>query len=395
MSDDGGEKTAGEKTARERSALEVIAGRDIAVNLLWCLPGRVGGSEEYLARQLSGLGTLTPSFSPTLYCPRSYADTHPDLADRFEVVAGPSDGGRRGARILVEHSWLANRTRGADLVHHGGGTVPLIGARPIVLTIHDLQYLHHPEYHSSVKLRYLSTVIPLSVRRADVVAVPSEWVRESVIDAFGLDHADVVVVRHGVAPPHDARGDEHDLRERYALGDGPVLVYPAITHPHKGHRFLLDVMAAHWTDPDLRLVLLGGTGVADTSVEAAIDELGLGSRTVRPGRVPDADRDGLIALAYALVFPSEYEGFGAPVIEAMALGTPVICADHPALVEVVGPAGVVLPRSADAWAHALDDVDRRRAELVAAGAERSARFTSERSGADLAVAYQRALEAAA
>ncbi|WP_394936446.1 glycosyltransferase, partial [uncultured Ilumatobacter sp.] len=103
-------------------------------------------------------------------------------------------------------------------------------------------------------------------------------------------------------------------------------------------------------------------------------------------------RDGFLALAEAMVFPSEYEGFGAPVVEAMALGTPVIAADQPAVAEVVGNAGIVLPRNSDAWAGALDDVGARRQELVAAGRRRSADFTAERSGAALVSAYRRALE---
>ena len=93
-------------------------------------------------------------------------------------------------------------------------------------------------------------------------------------------------------------------------------------------------------------------------------------------------------MADALVFPSEYEGFGAPVVEAMALGTPVICADQPALVEVVGDAGLVLARDADAWADALDVVAAQRATMIEAGRERARAFTAARSGAALAAAYQ-------
>ncbi len=169
--------------------------------------------------------------------------------------------------------------------------------------------------------------------------------RSVVVDRFAKDPERVVVVPHGVEPElGSAAPTPSDLRRDYGLGSGPVLVFPAITHPHKGHRFLLDVMARHWTDPDLRLVLLGGEGAAHAEVGRAITELGLERRVVRPGRVSNAHRDGLIAMAEALVFPSEYEGFGAPVVEAMALGTPVICSDQPALAEVVGDAGMVLPR---------------------------------------------------
>jgi alpha-1,3-rhamnosyl/mannosyltransferase len=169
------------------------------------------------------------------------------------------------------------------------------------------------------------------------------------------------------------------------------VVFPAVTHPHKGHLLLLEAMVAGWTDRDVRLVLLGGRGTADAAVEMAIAERGLDDRVLRPGRVPAADRDGLIALASTLVFPSEYEGFGAPVVEAMMLGTPVVCADHPALIEVAGSAAIVLPRTVDAWAAALVEVDRRRDELVAAGRRRAASFTSVHAGADLAAAYHRAL----
>ncbi len=295
--------------------------------------------------------------------------------------------------MLAENTWLARRSWSADLVHHGGGTVPTVGRGPIVLTIHDLQYLTYPEYLTPVKRRYLRTTIPRSIRRATVIATPTEYVKSVVVEHFGTDPSTIVVVPHGVEPHlgRDAPSDS-DLRHRYGLGSGPVIVFPAITHPHKGHRFLLEVMARRWTDPDLRLVLLGGAGAAAAEVDRAIVEHGLEQRVIRPGRVPAADRDGLIALAEALVFPSEYEGFGAPVVEAMALGTPVVCSDQAALAEVVGDAGIVLPRTVDAWADALDEVARQRPALVAAGRARAADFTSARSGAALADAYRAAHE---
>ena len=142
----------------------------------------------------------------------------------------------------------------------------------------------------------------------------------------------------------------------------------------------------------MRLVLLGKTGSAEAEIAArvAADD-DLRSRVVRPGRVSDADRNGLIAMAEALVFPSEYEGFGAPVIEAMALGTPVVCSDSTCLPDVAGDAALVLPLDVDAWRGALDEATTRRDELVSAGKERVQRFTSAASGRDLAAAYGRAL----
>ncbi len=365
---------------------------EVAVNLLWCVPGRVGGSEEYLVRQLYGLAESGTAWAPTLFCSRRFAQVHADLVARFPVELAPAGVERRPSRVGVEHTWLARRTRRFGLVHHGGGTVPSTGARRTLLTIHDLQFLTHPEYHSAVKLRYLRTVVPRSIARATVVATPSEWVRTTVLDAYGADPDRVVVVRHGVgADLGRDTTDAGELRRRYGLGDGPVVVFPAITHPHKGHRFLLEVMSERWTDPSLRLVLLGGAGAADADVSRAIRALGLSGRVIRPGRVPAADRDGLIALAAAVAFPSEYEGFGAPVLEAMALGTPVICNAQPALAEVVGDAGLVLAPDPEAWGAALDAAIGRRAELAAAGRARAANFTAVQSGTDLARAYDLAM----
>lgn len=368
------------------------SGTAVAVNLLWCVPGQVGGSEQYLVRQLIGLASQPAQFVPTLYCLPGFVDAHPDLQHLYRMVSANITGDARPRRVLTEHTWLRRRTRSADLVHHGGGTVPLVGAKPIVLTIHDLQHLSHPEYVRPNKRRYLDWMIPRSIRRAAVVAVPTEYVKSTIVDAYGTDPERIVVVPHGVEPDLGGRArTEFDLRRDYGLGAGPVLVLPGITHPHKGHRFLLRVMARHWTEPDLRLVLLGGEGRAEPDVLADIEALGLAGRVVRTGRVPDADRDGLIALATALVFPSEYEGFGAPVVEAMALGTPVICSDQQALAEVVGTAGLVLPRDEEAWAGSLDEVARRNGELRAAGRRRAADFTAERSGAALAGAYRSAI----
>jgi glycosyltransferase involved in cell wall biosynthesis len=261
-----------------------------------------------------------------------------------------------------------------------------------VLTVHDLQFLTYPAYVHPVKLRYLRRAVRSSVRRAAVTAVPSDYVRRSVLDAYGPDPARVVVVPHGFEPPASEAvvpaSRAAVVRARYGLGDERYIVLPAITHPHKGHRFLLDVLAR---TTDLRLVLLGGRGAADADVEAAIGSLGLASRVVRLGRVPDADRDAIVADAEALVFPSEYEGFGAPVLEAMALGAPVICSDRTSLPEVAGGAALVTPLDADAWLGALDALPSRRTELIAAGRARAATFTLRRSAEALSAAYRLAL----
>ncbi|MFN3254964.1 MAG: glycosyltransferase family 4 protein [Ilumatobacter sp.] len=395
------EPTASENVAIDRVGLPAptpgtavaesgrLSALQVAVNLLWCVPGDVGGSEQYLVRQLLGLAGQPAEFVPTIYCLPAFVDAHPELSTLFPMVTASITGDDRVRRVWTEHSWLARRTRSADVVHHGGGTVPRRGGGPVVLTIHDLQYETYPEYISPTKLRYLRAVMPRSAARASVITVPSGYVKATVADRFEVDPDRILVVPHGVEPTLGAHApSSFELRRDYGLGSGRVIVFPAITHPHKGHEFLLEVLAAYWDDPDLRLVLLGGAGAAEDAVEAAIERLGLRQRVVRPGRVPDTHRDGLIAMADALVFPSEYEGFGAPVVEAMALGTPVICADQAALAEVVGDAGLVLPRDPEAWAGALDHVAEHGADMRVRGHRRARSFTSAASGAGLAAAYR-------
>ena len=360
----------------------------VAVNLLWCVPGVVGGSEDYLVRQLLGLAESDRQFRVTLYVVDGFTAAHSDLGELFPTVTAVFDGTSRARRIAGEATWFRKQTSSADLRHHGGGTAPTLATRPYLLTIHDLQYLTYPEYFSRTKRMYLAAMIRGSVRRARVVTVPSEYVRGSVIDAYGADPASVRVVPHGFEP--DLLRDitaEDELRTRYSLGAGPVIVYPAMTHPHKNHRFLIELLASKWLDPELRLVLIGGTGAAEHEVRQATDP-----RIRRLGRVSASDRNGLLRMAEAMVFPSQYEGFGAPLIEAMALGCPVIASDTTCIPAVVDGTGLVLPLVADAWADALERVSGDRATMIAAGRERAASFTARASGAALAEAYNAALE---
>jgi alpha-1,3-rhamnosyl/mannosyltransferase len=358
----------------------------VFVNLLWCVPGQVGGSEEYLVRQLLGLAEQQEQpWVLTAAVARGLTAAHPELAGGARLVEPSFDSRSRVRRILGEATWLRRACRDAALVHHGGGTAPLRAQHPYVLTVHDLQFRTYPQYFSRIKRLYLAARIPRSVRGAAVVTVPSDYVRDCVIEAYNAESERVVVVPHGIEPDLTANVTSADeLRDRYGLGGGPIVVYPAVTHPHKNHRFLLTLMRDRWTDPDLRLVLPGGVGSAEHDIAQT-------RRVLRLGRVSAADRNGLLAMADAMVFPSQYEGFGAPLIEAMALGTPVVCSDATCMPRIVGNAGLVLPLELDAWAGALDEVRRRRVELVSAGHRRALDFTSRASGAALSAAYDQAV----
>jgi len=257
---------------------------------------------------------------------------------------------------------------------------------------------------------YVYTVIIMVVLSYVVIGVgprtmgrqnPHRWARAGiVVSAFlalilGPVTKLLIAVGNAITPGKGFRSgpftNEAELRSRFHLGDARVLMFPAMTHPHKNHEFVLRMLAGPWRDYNLKLVMAGGHGLADTHVNQMIVELGVEDHAIRIGRVGANDRDGLIRLAEALVFPSMYEGFGAPVVEAMALGTPVIASDCASLPEVVGDAGLVLPLEESAWADALNEVGRRRAELIARGQTRSAQFTSAKSAEDLCIAYDAAL----
>lgn len=363
--------------------------RRVAMNLLWCRPG-VGGSEEYLVRQLAGLHALGHPVDVTVFAPRGFSSRLPVVASTFPVVEAPSDCMRRPERVALEHTWLAAKTRGFDLVHHGGGTVPRIGNRRSLLTIHDVQWVDYPGYVRPIKLRYLSWMVPRSIARATRVAVPTHFVAGTLQTSFGTSADRIGVVRHGLEPEMDEPTPEVQLRSAFGLGDRRIVVYPAITHPHKNHKFLLNLLAQDrggWGARDLVAVFAGSAGHAEDEVRRMIEQLGLSDRVIMPGRVSGADRNGLLAIADAMVFPSEYEGFGAPVIEAMRMGVPVIASDRGSVPEVVGDAGLSLPLDVAAWIPALERVRGERSAWVERGRRRAEYYTAVHSAEDLLVQY--------
>lgn len=370
-------------------------GARVAMNLLWSVPG-VGGSEEYLVRQLAGLSAVHHDYDMVVFAPRGFSRRRPEVAERFAVMEAPDECVSRPRRVVLEHTWLARHCIGFDLVHHGGGTLPRsIGGGRTLLTIHDVQWVDYPHYVNPLKLAYLRRVVPSSLARATRVAVPSEFVKGTLVRNFPIDSSKIGVVRHGLEPWFDGSAtSEEELRRRFALGTGPVLVFPAITHPHKNHLFLLHLLKdgeGQWGNTDLKVVFAGSAGSADVNVRRAISQLGLDERVIMPGRVSHADRNGLLSMATAMVFPSEYEGFGAPLIEAMRCGTPVLCSDKGSIPEVVGTAGAVCALTTDAWVKGLARVIAERTELVARGRERAEHFTAVESAHDLIVQYDTAL----
>lgn len=371
--------------------------RRVGINLLWLRPGEVGGSEESTVASLRALAQRgDPDLELCLYVTEPLRSAHPDLARAYPLEVLPLSGVpmARVGRIAAETTWLAARTRGVDLVHHAGGTAPPLRTAPYVLTVHDLQPLERRATHGRLKRVYLGSAIPLSVRAARLVAVPSEFVRQSVLERIDVDPARVVVIPHGVdVLPRATAADV--LAARYRL-DGPVVLYPAITYPHKNHAVLVDafaeVVAAH---PDALLVLTGGRGGAEDQVRAQVERLGLAARVRRTGRISAADVAGLYRDAAVVAVPSRYEGFGLPAVEAMAYGAPLVAASATALPEVVGDAGVLVdPDDPAGWAAAiieLLDAPERGAQLAEVGLARARRYSWAANAEALADLYRDAL----
>lgn len=376
----------------------------VAINLLWMVPGVVGGSETYMTRLLRGLVEGDGDLDYTIFALPQFAEAHPDLASNYETLYAPLTGQVKSFRVAGENTWLARqaRKRKIDLIHHGGGTMPLVRTTRSVLTVHDLQYLYFPEYFTRSKLTFLKAMLPRSAEAARLVLVPSEFTRRTVIERLSIDPSIVIVVPHGIAP-RDQQEVPSDIRERYGL-DGPFFLYPAATYPHKNHLVLIEAMTKLLkVHPEAKLVFTGAKAWQEWSVAKDMGERiareiaahGLTTDVLSLGYVPGADLDALYNEAVAVCFPSRFEGFGAPVLEAMARGCPVIAANATALPEVLEDSGrLVSPDNAEEWCQAMCQLiedEALRKELSLAGCERAKLFNWDRSATILQDAYKHAL----
>lgn len=360
----------------------------VAVNLSWLRPGVVGGSEEYTVRLLEAVVDRAASdLDVRILGSRELRDAHPGLAGLpYTVVPGPVT--NRGYRVVAESSLVYRATRHADVVHHFGGRVPARRHGRDIVTIHDLQPLDLPGNFSAVKRRYLGRALPRSAKAARFVCVPSQWVANRVVDVLGVDPE-----RTRVVSSTYGRDGAIDTALAATFGPGPMIVYPAITHPHKNHRVLIEAAEQLCGSyPDLVVVLTGGAGRADDEVEKLVRRGR--ARIVRTGRIAEPALRGLVTRAAVLAFPSRYEGFGLPVLEAMRCGTPVVVSGTTALPEVTGGAALLAdPDDPDGWAHQIDlllsDAERRD-RLRTAGRLRAEHYAPDRCADRLLAVWREA-----
>jgi glycosyltransferase involved in cell wall biosynthesis len=290
-----------------------------------------------------------------------------------------------------------------DVAHFTNGMVPLASPVPTVVTIHDMSLTIYPRYHPLRRVVLNRPLVDAAARSAHAIITVSQSAKRDILRLYGVPPERVHVVHEAAAPSFCRVTDRAELdrvRQRYGLADR-VILYVGTIEPRKNLPSLIEAFALRRKSGDLshQLVCAGPYGWLSRDIEERIDRLGIRRAMRFTGYVPFEDLPALYSLAEMFVFPSVYEGFGLPVVEAMACGTPVITGHVPALAEVAGGASehagnldaasigdalVALARSSD-----------RRDELRACGLERARQFSWQRAARETLAVYRAAIGHAA
>ena len=344
----------------------------LGVNALYLIPGGVGGTEIYLRSLLAALARIDAHNHYFVFTNR---ETGPDLVPRqpnFTAIPQAVRAVSRPARILWEQAALplaAARLR-LDALFNPGFTAPLACPCPQVTVFHDLQHKRHPEYFRWFDLPFWNFFLFWSAHVSRLILAVSEATATDLRRYYRLPDSKVRVAPHGVDPEFFA----------VARAPAPFLLAVSTLHPHKNLDGLLRAFAEfHRRRPDLRLVVCGLDGFASGALHELRDSLGLGGAVDFPGWIPREDLLDLFARAWAFIYPSKFEGFGLPVLEALAAGVPCACSGIEPLASIAGDAALPFdPLDEAAFVQALvriveDEPLRRR--LEEAGPRRAAQFS--------------------
>ncbi|MGD1051407.1 MAG: glycosyltransferase family 1 protein [Solirubrobacteraceae bacterium] len=369
----------------------------VGLNLVFLVPGETGGMEVYARELLAAMAALAPAETRFVAFVSREAAHEPgpwrDLAR--PVVVGVRASKRsewvRGEQLLLPR--LAAR-EGVDLLHSLASTAPAWGRYRRIVTVHDLIYRRFPEAHAGLRSLGMRVLVPLAVRRSDRVITVSASTKRDLVDLLGTPAARIDVVPSGIGTlERVAPMAEAELRERFALGDRRVLLALSAKRPHKNLAALLEACALLEPRP---ILILGGYRTAyELELQERARSLGIAEDVRWPGWIGGAELEGLWRLSAGFVFPSLYEGFGLPVLEAMARGVAVACSTGSSLPEVAGDAALLFdPRDPRAIADAIKqllaggpEIER----LREAGRRRAATFTWERAASLTLDSYARAL----
>ena len=340
------------------------------------------GTETYTARLLRHRPPAEPGETTRLYLNAPPGTVPSETIPGDDLVAMPFPRLWTHGRL----SWEMAR-RPPTVLFVPAHVVPIVHPATVV-TVHDLGYLVEPAAHPAVDRRRLDWTTRWSARAARRVIVPSGATRRDLVRFYGVPEAEIRVIHHGVGPEFRpvAPSDAVATRARLGLPDRFVLAVGTVQPRKNLNRLAVALRSLAAAGLPHRLVVAGRRGWLADAVEAEIAASGMAERVVRLDYVDPTDLPALYGAAEAFCFPSLYEGFGLPALEAMATGVPTVVANRGALPEVVGGAAILVdPTDPAAIGAALvrvltDAAERER--LVAAGPPRAAGFSWDRASAE-------------
>jgi len=368
----------------------------VALNLVFLVPGETGGMETYARELIPPLAALGVRL--TALVNREAAAAHGPWHDVVPMELVPVRARNRVEWVRGEQQHVPRIAAriGADVVHSLASTAPVWGRGVRVTTVHDLQYLVVPDAHAGLRGLGMRALVPAAVRRSARILADSHATKDDIVAHLGAPPGKIDVIQLGVSDrPRVTPAPERELRAKLGLGERRVLLAVSGKRPPKNLKALLDALAAIPPERRPLLVMPGYATPHEAELRTRAAALRLTADTVFIGWLPAADLEGLYALAAAFVFPSLYEGFGLPVLEAMSRGVPVACSDRSAVPEVAGDAALLFdptdPRGIAGAVERLLADDRLAAGLRARGLEHVKRFSWERTARETLAAYNRAL----